>query len=168
MEYLNEENYQKTKGKIKLVGIIIMILGLCLIAGGVYFLISANKMNGPEMGSSNWFEVSSAKMSRQSSGAFMIIPGIFLSIVGAMVRFVVANQREILAYKTQQVLPVMTEGMEKMVPKVTKMSKEVAEEMTPVYTDMAKKIGKEMAPVYGDMAKEISKGIKEGLKEDKK
>ena len=40
--------------------------------------------------------------------------------------------------------------------------------MTPVYTDMAKKIGKEMAPVYGDMAKEISKGIKEGLKEDKK
>ena len=168
MEYLNEEKYQRTRKKIKLVGIIIMMFGLCLIAGGVYFLISAKHMSVPEMGSSSWFEASSAKMDRQSTGAFMIIPGIFLSIVGAMVRFIVANQREIMAYKAQQVLPVMTEGMEKMVPKVTKMSKDVMEEMTPAYTKMAKTISKEMAPVYGDMAKEISKGIKEGLKEEDK
>ena len=167
MELLNEENYQRTKKTIKIVGLIIMVVGLCLLAGGIYMVISASKMEVPSMGASNWFEASSAKMDRESTGAFMIIPGIFLSIVGAIVRFVVANQREIMAFKAQQMLPVMTEGMEKVVPKVTKVSKDVIEEMTPAYTKMAKTISKEMAPVYGDMAKEISKGIKEGLNEDK-
>ena len=168
MELLNEERYQETRKKIKLVGIIIMIIGLCLLAGGIYTVISASKMSIPEMGSANWFEASSTKMNRESTGAFMIIPGIFLSLIGAIVRFVVANQREIMAYKTQQILPVMTEGMEKIVPKATEMSKQVAKEMAPVYGEVAKTVTKEVAPAYGEMAKEIAKGIKEGLKEDKK
>ena len=97
----------------------------------------------------------------------MLMPGIFLTIVGAMVRFVMGNQRKIMAYQMQQMMPVVTEGAEKLVPTATKITKEVAEEMTPTMTKMAKEISKEMAPVYGEVAKEITKGIKEGMKEEK-
>lgn len=168
MDLLNEEKYQKTRKKIKLTGVIIMVIGLCLLVAGIYVLISANKMSVPPMGDSQWWDASSAKMNRESTGAFMIIPGIFLTIVGAMIRFIVANRREIMAYKAQQMLPIMTEGMEKIVPKATEMSKHVAKEMAPVYGEVAKEVTKEVAPAYGQMAKEIAKGIKEGLKEDKK
>ena len=149
---LSEENYQKTNKKVKLCGIIIMSLGLCLVIGGIIALISASRMDIPSMSDPNWYDASSMKMHRQSTGAFMIIPGIFLSIVGASVRFIIANRRELMAYRMQQMMPIATEGMEKMVPVGTKLGKDVA---------------KEMAPVYGDVAKEITKGIKEGLKEEK-
>ena len=153
MEYLSEENYEKTSKKIKIAGIIIMLLGLALIVLGIYNLISANKIVEPSLGSSDWFSVSSAKMDRQSTGMFMLIPGIFLLAVGSMVRFVLANQRKILAYQMGSVLPVMTEGVEKVAPKMTKVAKDVSHEM---------------APTYGEVAKEITKGIKEGLKEEEK
>ena len=167
-EYLSEENYQRMNKKVKLVGIIIMLLGLCLIAFGIYFLVVSSKMSVPDMRSDNWFEASSAQMSMHSRGMFMIIPGIFLTIVGAMVRFVMGNQREIMAYQMGHVMPIATEGLEKMVPKMTKISKDVAEEMAPVYGKVAKTIAKDLAPVYGDVAKEITKGVKEGLKEEEK
>lgn len=48
-----------------------------------------------------------------------------------------AKRREILAFTTQQVMPVAKEGIDTM------------------------------APTIGNVAKEISKGIKEGSKEDK-
>ena len=166
-ELLSEENYQKANKKVKLIGIIIMTLGLLLIAGGIYFLITASNMNVPDMGDSNWFDASSNQMHTQSSGMFMIIPGIFLTVVGVMVRFVMGNQRKIMAYQMQQMMPLVTEGAEKMVPTATKITKEVAEEMTPTVTKLAKEMSKEMAPVYGEVAKEITKGIKEGMKEDK-
>ena len=63
--------------------------------------------------------------------------------------YMITKRREMLAFGMQQVMPVAQEGIEKMTPTI-------------------KKVGKEMAPMYGDIAKEISKGIKEGLKEEKK
>lgn len=42
-EYLNEEKYQKTKGKISVVAIIILVLGLLL--GGSLILLGVNKLN---------------------------------------------------------------------------------------------------------------------------
>ena len=147
-ELLSEESYQNANKKVKLIGIIIMILGLLLIAGGIYFIISASNMQVPNIGSSNWFNASSSQMQTKSNGIFMIIPGIFLTIVGIIVRFIMGNQRKIMAYQMQQMIPLVTEGAEKMTPTVTKLAKEVSEEM---------------APVYGKFAKEISKGIKEGL-----
>ena len=56
--------------------------------------------------------------------------------------------REIAAYQAQQVMPIAQEGLEKMAPSITKVSKTMAEEM---------------APTYGKIAKEIAKGVKEGL-----
>ncbi len=162
-QFLNEENYQNTNKKIKVIGLIIMVLGLLLIAGGVYFIINANKMQVPAMGDSNWFAASTNQMHTKSSGIFMILPGIFLTIVGLIVRFVIANQRKIMAYQMQQMMPLVTEGAEKLTPTATKISKEVMEEMTPAMAKMAKEVSEEMAPVYGKVAKEITKGIKEGL-----
>ena len=54
----------------------------------------------------------------------------------------VAKQRSILAYQTQQVMPVAQEGIEKMAPSV--------------------------GSAAGTIAKEVSRGIKEGMKEDNK
>lgn len=82
------------------------------------------------------------------------ILGIFVIIATGMISgsiFMFAKRREILAFTTQQVMPVAQEGIEKMSPTIGKAGASIA---------------KEMAPVYGNIAKEISKGIKEGLKKD--
>ena len=90
-------------------------------------------MQIPDMGASDWFDKSSAQMGKTAAGMFMIIPGIFVTIVGCMVRFFIGNRREIMAYQMQQMMPIV---------------KESAETMT---------------PIASEAAKEISKGIKDGF-----
>lgn len=70
---------------------------------------------------------------------FYIIGGfvIFLSCMIAGSIYMTAKRREIVAFKTQQVMPVAKEGIDTM------------------------------SPTIGNVAKEITKGIKEGFKEDK-
>ena len=80
-------------------------------------------------------------------GGFIIIASCM--IAGSI--YMTTKQREILAFHTQQVMPVAQEGIEKMAPTIGKAGASVA---------------KEMAPAYGEVAKEISKGIKEGLSKD--
>ena len=166
MEYLNEEQFKKNNQKVKTAGLIVMIIGLCLVCAAIFVLISASQMEAsitkkPSVDVSglldvdsqdsalSWFESSvqsmttesearSAQMSRQSTGMFMLLPGIFITIVGCMIRFVVGNQRQIMAYQVQQGMHIAQEGMEKM------------------------------AHSMGNAAKEIAKGIKEGLKDDEK
>ena len=65
-------------------------------------------------------------------GAFIIIA----SCMGSFSVYIFSKGREITAFTMQQVMPVATEGMEKV------------------------------APSIGKVAKEISKGIKDGLKDD--
>lgn len=123
-EYLNEEKFQKANNKVKWGGRIAIIIGLTMIIIGIFVI------KVPEMGEKGWFESESTRM-------FLIFPGIFITMVGCMIRFIVANQRAILAYQAQQVRPVAQEGIEKM------------------------------APSAGVAAKEIAKRIKEGLEEEK-
>ena len=80
-------------------------------------------------------------------GAFVIIASCM--IAGAI--YLTSRQREIIAYQMQGIMPLATEGLEKIAPSVTKVGKKMTEEM---------------APAYGKLAKEISKGIKEGLKNE--
>ena len=135
-EYLNEEEFQKNNKKVKTAGAIVMILGLCLVCAGIFVLISASQIEIPKFGSSNRMEVIRAQSDREGLGMLMLLPGIFITIVGCMIRFVVGNQRNIMAYQTQQVMPIAQEGIEKM------------------------------SPSMGTAAKEIAKGIKEGLSND--
>ena len=91
-------------------------------------------------------------------GAFVIIASCMIS--GSI--YMISKRREIMAFTTQQVMPVAQEGIEKMAPSVGKAGASIFKEVAPT----AKEVAKEMAPVYGEMAKEVAKGIKEGLKED--
>ncbi len=138
MSYLNEEQYKQNNKKVKTAGLIVMLIGLCLICTAIFVIISASQMEVLKMGSPNWFEANSAQMNRQSLGICILLPGIFVTIVGCIIRFVVGNQRQIMAYQVQQGMPIAQESMEKM------------------------------APSMGNATKEIAKGIKEGLKDDEK
>ncbi len=137
-EYLTEERYQKTNKKVKIAGIIVILIGLGMIGFGVYNLIMANSIEVPKTGSLNWFEMSSAKSQQTGIGGALCLFGGFITIVGCLIRFFIPNQRNIMAYQAQQIRPVAQEGIEKVAPSV------------------------------GVAAKEIAKGVKEGLKEDEK
>ena len=69
-------------------------------------------------------------------GSFLIITSLMIS--GSV--YMVAKRRDILAFTTQQIMPVTQEGIEKMTPTIGKST--------------------------GTIVKEITKGIKEGLKEE--
>ena len=144
-EYLSEENFQKANSKVKWGGRIAILIGILMIIIGIFVI------KVPEMGEKGWFESESTRM-------LLIFPGIFITLVGCMVRFIVANQRSIMAYQAQQVMPVAKEGIEKMAPSVGVVAKEVAKGVG--------ESAEEIAPAAGAVAKEIAKGIKEGLKED--
>ena len=146
-EYLNEEQYKKSNKKVKTIGLIVMIIGLCLIFMGISFLADASQMEVPQMGAENRYEIKSAKIGKQATGSAMIIPGFGITLIGCMLRFIVGNRRNIMAYQMQQVMPIAQEGMEKMTPTL-------------------KNITNEMAPSYGTVAKEIAKGIKAGMADE--
>ena len=134
-KYLNENNYQNINNKIKLVGIIVLILGIIIIGVGIFLIISANNMNVPKMGDPDWFDLSKSQSSNRFAGIAVCMLGVFVTFVGCGLRFIIPNRRKILAYQVQQMMPVAQEGIEKI------------------------------APATGIAAKEISKGITQGIRE---
>ena len=148
-EFLTEENYRKSNKKVKTIGNIITSIGAVLLIGGIIlvilgFLGFGNEIiNGMEMGEEvmkpqNIF----SSFGGFAIGGFMIVPGLFLTSVGLMVRFLIGNRREITAYTTQQVMPLAKEGIEKMAPTI--------------------------GDAVGTIGKGLTKGIKEGLNEANK
>lgn len=105
---------------------------------------------------SGFYDVSNEiEKGKQNIAASKYIPlcifGAFIIISSCMISFAIymfAKRREMLAFTTQQVMPVAQEGIEKFAPTIGKAGASVA---------------KEMAPALGDVAKEISKGIKDGI-----
>ena len=141
-EYLNEENYNKTNIKVKKIGNILIIVGLILGALGIGltlfgFLgfgsaVSSGIENGQNgMNASGIFSGFGAF----TIGGFLMVPSVPIIVIGLVLRFLIGNRREITAYTTQQVMPVVQESAEKM------------------------------APTAGKVAKELAKGIKEGINE---
>lgn len=142
-KYLSEENYQKSNKKVKIIGNILIIVGLILLVGGFILTISGFLGFGNQI--TNGMEVGQEGINPSgifssfggfAIGGFMMVPGLFLTAVGFMVRFLIGNRREITAYTTQQVMPVAKEGIE------------------------------EIAPTIGNAVGEIAKGIKKGLSEE--
>lgn len=145
-EYLNEENYNNTNEKVKKIGNVLLIIGLVLLVGGFIFTITgflgfgSQITNGMEMGQEGINPGSIfSSFGGFALGGFMMAPGLFLTAVGFIVRFLIGNRREITAYTTQQVMPIAQEGIEKMAPTV--------------------------GSAVGTIGKELAKGIKEGIKE---
>jgi len=148
-EFLNEEEYQKNNQKVKKIGNVIIVIGLVLLVVGI--ILSIVGIMGFENQFSNAFEmgqegIDPSKMfsgiGGLAIGGFIAMPGIFITIVGLIVRFLIGNRREIKSYTIQQTMPVTQEVMDKMAPTIGKAG--------------------------GEIAKGISKGIKEGLKDDEK
>lgn len=161
-EYLNEENFQKNNKKVKIAGNIVICIGLFLIISAIVVIVLSHRAKSTntdflntsdyyDMSSPDWYEKSvtamnakhnlaTSQMGQEALGMFLLIPGIFITFVGFMIRFGIGNQREIVAYQIQQIRPIAEEGFDKGVQKVT--------------------------PVIGNVAKEIAKGIKTGLSDD--
>lgn len=112
MNHLNEEQFQKNNKKVKIAGVIAILIGICMILVG-FFVIKV-----PQMNEEGWFEAST-KSSMFKFGGF------FLTFVGCVIRFMVANLRGINAYMAQQQMPIVQEEVEKMAPSVGKVAKEV-------------------------------------------
>lgn len=143
-KYLTEENYQRSNKKVKTIGSVLMIIGLILLGMGITFIVLGALGIGNEIatGLESGQDITNPKGILSGFGGFAIgvftIPsGLFLTSVGAMVRFLIGNRREITAYSVQQTMPIAKEGIE------------------------------EMAPVIGNAAGEIAKGIKKGLNDEK-
>ena len=145
-KYLNEEQYQENLKKLKKIGKIVLIVGAGMFILGMVLLIigfSGFGKSGMEMvAEPNLNSMQTAKGAFGDMGLFALggllgVFGLFIAGIGVMVTMV-TYRREIVAFTTQQVMPVAKEGVN------------------------------EMAPTIGNVASEITKGIKKGLDESKK
>ena len=150
-EYLNEEEYQQNNQKVRKTGKMLLIIGIAMMAAGVVCLV----LGFLGFGSSFATGISSAQngtldnvgMARNTFGSmglfaiggFMNVIGLGITGFGAMTSLL-GHRREITAYTTQQVMPIVQEGNEKMTPTAAKAA--------------------------GDIAESIPRGIKEGLKDE--
>jgi len=148
-EYLNEENYQKANRKVKKVGNVLIIIGLILFCLGLFFVIGGFLGFGNQVSNGLEMEQLGINTSKMFSGfvpfaigGLLLPPGLFITAVGFIVRFLIGNRREITAYTTQQVMPLAQEKIEKVAPTV--------------------------GNAVGTIGKNLAKGIKEGLKEEEK
>lgn len=104
-EYLNEEQYKKTKKKLNMISNILLCVGVVLAIITITLQMT-NSDNTMLMGLLGVF------------GFFMIPIGIFLKVTSHM--------REISAFTTQQQMPIAKEGIEKISPSVGVAAKEIA------------------------------------------
>ena len=104
-EYLNEEQYKKTKKKLNMISNILLCVGAILAISSI--VLQATKSDNAML------------MGILGAPGFLMIPiGIFLKVTSHM--------REISAFTTQQQMPVAKEGIEKMAPSVGVAAKEIA------------------------------------------
>lgn len=158
-KYLNEENYQRMNSKIKVAGTIVICIALFIIVMGFVLKIGSMGVEVPAMGSDNWFEMETYKSSMGFGGIGLIMFGVWLGFVGCMIRFLIGNRREIMAYSLQTTMPLAQEGIQTMAPTVAEAGATMMKTMAPAMKDVAV----EMAPAYSEIAKGIAQGIKEGL-----
>lgn len=102
-EYLNEEQYKKTKKKINLIGVLLLCIGLPLAIIGISTFIMYKKIS--------FFFLT-----------FLGMPMIFIGFFLIMT----SHGREIYAFNAQQRMPIAKEGIEKMAPSVGTAAKEIA------------------------------------------
>ncbi len=108
-EYLNEEQYQKTKNKLNKISTILLWLGaLMLISSIVSQILSIN----------NFTNLSRIMIMIAPVGVIMLTAGIQLKLT--------CHRREINAFYAQQQMPIAKEGIEKMAPTAGVAAKEVA------------------------------------------
>lgn len=152
VQYLSEEKYQRTKKKLQMTALVILIVGL--IGGGLllYKGINTEKIDKNALKvqkneefeqnglSEKYYDLEDQIHEDDPKYIYCILGSVILIFSGmaSLILYITSKQREINAFYAQQQMPLAQEGMEKMGPSV------------------------------GVAAKEIAKGIKEGLEEDEK
>ena len=86
---------------------------------------------------------------------------IFMGIAFSLSALLISKRREILAYQTQQMMPIAKEGIKEMGPTMGQVAGEMMKDVAPAYKEMTKTI----VPIYGEIAREVGKGVSEGIKE---
>ena len=152
-KYLNEENYQKSRSKLRIVAIILIFLGVvALITSIALIIIGFSTMGNSVINGINTMDADINQHSGivvgmtktfglTASGFFIGFIGFVLLILGAFI-LTIASRREIVAFTAQQTLPV---------------EREMIDEMTPTVANSAEKV-----------AGHIAKGVKKGLNESEK
>ena len=149
-KYLSEEKYQQNNQKVKKVGKILLIIGICmLVLGIVFILIGFTGFGNTAINSATTESFDNNAIKQTTTGIFgsiglFAIGGFlttfsFTAMAAGGITMFIAHRREITAYTTQQVMPVTQEGIEKMTPTI--------------------------ANAAGSIAQSISKGIKEGMQD---
>ena len=103
-DYLNEEQYKKTKKKVSLIGILLICVGLLLAIVGY---------------------VTTFTMHSETDLFGLMFLGMPMLFIGTFLT-VVSHMREISAFTAQQQMPIAKEGVEKMAPSVGVAAKEIA------------------------------------------
>lgn len=142
-KYLSEEKYQKNNQKVKKVGKILLVTGIITLVVGLLMIVLGLTGFGNGLLNNDTIQKAASGMFGSFGlfviGGFINFVGFGLTIAGGFTIFI-AHRREIMAYTTQQVMPVAQEGIEKITPTV--------------------------ANAAGSIAQSISKGIKEGMKDN--
>ena len=150
-EYLSEQNYKRIKSKISISAFLILLIGT--ICSLVLVIIAISNKSGIDVtyvkaqrnaeffanGSSpKYYELGSQLDKANSSTLYFMFAGFIITSSCFISGFIYMStkRRELLAYKTQQVRPVVEEGIEKI------------------------------SPYAGIAAKEIAKGVKTGLSDN--
>lgn len=149
-EYLSEEKYQKIKNKLTvfayIIFIIVILVGIILITNGISRSKSVNKAELEAQikkefhrnGFSQTYYKLEDKLDYSENAIFFYIGGTVVIFIGTVISIsllITAKDREITAFKTQQMMPIAQEGINKI------------------------------SPNLGNAAKEIVKGVKDGMED---
>lgn len=133
-KYLNEENYQKNNKKVKKVGKILLIIGIITLVISFIILVLGfmgfgSSFTGGIGEPSKMAKNAFSGMALLALGGVINSVGFLLAAAGGIILFV-AHRREITAYGVQQVMPVATEGIEKITPTVANAAGSIAESIS--------------------------------------
>lgn len=155
-EYLNEESYQKSNGKVKKAGKILLIIGIIVLVVSFIIIVlgfvgvgntasnAASSIEKDFFNNStdiNSFSSSADTMFKDTTssafknvgllafGGVMNALGFILTIAGTIF-LLIAHRREITAYTVQQTMPIAKEGIEKMTPTIANSVGSIAESIT--------------------------------------
>lgn len=124
--YVNEENHQNIKNKLRKVGIVLLVVGGCLALTGIVLLI---------IGFANLVDM---LMVVFSVGGFSLVIGFALLGFGLQA-FFVAHAREIASYGASSVAPVVGDTMNYVTDKVSPSVNDAVGEMAETITSGIKK-----------------------------
>ena len=149
---VNEQNYQKVKGKIKTIAKVLLIVGLILLVVGIVLIIvGANQtvetVSSSGSGSGSFSMGGTVRATTKNfgligGGAIMVFVGIAMAAYG-LVATLIAHQREVAAFAAGSTMPVV---------------KDVAEYSA---DNIAPAVGKGLGSITSGIAGGIASGIKQ-------